>query len=119
MAAGLLLIVSLLVFSTRKKHPYLAVGWGWYLVTLLPVIGLVNVWTHDIADRYTYLPLLGIFIMFAWGIPELVSPLPRKPAVLLSSACACLAVLLILARQQVSYWQDSYTLWSHTLNVTE
>jgi len=119
MAAGLLLIVSLLAFFTRKKHPYLAVGWAWYLVTLLPVIGLVNVWTHDIADRYTYLPLLGIFIMLAWGIPELVSSWLRRRVILASLASVCLAVLLVLARQQVSYWQDSYTLWNHALNVTE
>jgi len=118
MAAGLLLIVSLLAFFTRKKHPYLAVGWAWYLVTLLPVIGLVNVWTHDIADRYTYLPLLGIFIMLAWGIPELVSSWLRRRVILASLASVCLAVLLVLARQQVSYWQDSYTLWNHAVEVT-
>jgi len=118
-AAGLLLTVSLLVFSTRKKHPYLVVGWVWYLVTLLPVIGLINVWAHDIADRYTYLPLLGIFIMLAWGIPEFVSSWPDHRAILSFFACACLAVLLVLSRQQVSHWQDGYTLWSHALNVTE
>lgn len=118
-AAGLLLIVSLLVFSTRKKHPYLSVGWFWYLVTLLPVIGLVQFWTHDIADRYTYLPLLGIFIMLAWGMPEFVSSWPGRRVILPFLACACLALLMFLARHQVSHWQDSYTLWSHTLNVTE
>lgn len=118
-ATGLLLMVSLIVFSTRKKHPYLAVGWIWYLVTMLPVIGLVQVWTHDIADRYTYLPLLGIFIMLAWGIPEFVSSWPRRRAILSFFAIACLAILMVLARHQVSHWQDSYTLWSHALDVTE
>ncbi len=117
-AAGLLITVSLLVFFQRKKHPYLAVGWCWYLVTLLPVIGLVQVWTHDIADRYTYLPLVGIFIMLAWGIPECVSFRPGHRAILAFFACACLAVLMVMARQQVSYWQNSDTLWSHVLNVT-
>ena len=118
-AAGLLLAISWLAFSTRKKHPYLIVGWAWYLVTLLPVIGLVNVWTHDVADRYTYLPLVGIFIMLAWGIPKLVSSWSGHRAILLFTACACLTVLLALARQQVAHWQDSYTLWSHALNVTK
>ncbi len=117
-AAGLLVMVSLLVFSKRKKHPYLAVGWAWYLVTMLPVIGLVQVWTHDIADRYTYLPLLGIFIMLAWGIPEFASARPGHRAILPYLAGTCLAVLMALAWHQVSHWQNSYTLWSHVLNVT-
>lgn len=124
-AAGVFLAaVSLLVFRLRKSRPYLAVGWLWYLITLLPVIGLVQVGSQSMADRYTYVPLIGIFTMAAWGVPELFSrplaPSPTRPvARWLAGVSAVVVVLLMLCTMhQVRYWHDDQALFRHALDVT-
>ncbi|MEN6320313.1 MAG: tetratricopeptide repeat protein [Syntrophaceae bacterium] len=118
LAVCLITIISLFVFFTRKKYPYLIVGWLWYLGSLLPVIGLIHAWGHEIADRYTYLPLIGIFIMMSWGIRELVSLLPKRQTFISFFIGLYLVLLMVLSWHQVSFWQNSDTLWKHTLEIT-
>jgi tetratricopeptide (TPR) repeat protein len=94
------------------------VGWLFYLGTLLPVIGLVQVGLQARADRYTYVPLIGIFLIFSWGIAELTSNFPRR----LLGTCALATILLALmlgSWRELRYWHDSLALWNHALEVTE
>jgi tetratricopeptide (TPR) repeat protein len=118
-AALILLIgISFLAIRYLKKFPWLGVGWFWYLGTLFPVIGIVQVGVQALADRYTYIPLTGLFIIFAWGTPQLMAGW-RHRVIVISATCAALfPVLMITAWTQVSYWQNSRTLFTHTLNVT-
>ncbi|MEK9137921.1 MAG: glycosyltransferase family 39 protein, partial [Bacteroidota bacterium] len=114
LGAGLLLVaISYLAIRNLKRLPYLAVGWLWYIGTLVPVIGLVQVGSQSMADRYTYVPLLGIFIMLVWGISDLVSHWrPRKVAIPIATA-GMLCVLVILTSIQVRTWRDTITLMRH------
>ena len=116
-ATLLLAGVTVPVVRAARRRPYLAVGWFWYLGTLVPVIGLVQVATQAMADRYTYVPLIGLFIMAAWGIPNLLDP-DKRPLVLVPAAAAALILCAVYTRAQVHYWHDSETLWQHTLEVT-
>jgi tetratricopeptide (TPR) repeat protein len=110
------LSVGVLIFA--RKLPFLAVGWFWYVVTLLPVIGLVQIGGHAIADRYTYLPLTGVFIVFVWGVPELLKACPALRKLLVVAACACLGLLSVLTWQQSSYWRNSITLFQQAIRAT-
>lgn len=120
MAAVLVLLaVTGLVVWQASRRPYLLVGWLWYLGTLVPVSGLVQVLGgHGMADRYTYLPHVGIFIMLSWGLGDIVAA--RKNLVpLAAAACAAaLAACVVVSRVQLGYWHDSRSLWAHTLEVT-
>lgn len=115
----LILIVILIVFLylCRRKR-FLTVGWLWYLGTLVPVIGLVQVGTQAMADRYTYLPSIGIFIIVAWGSAELIRRWRYRKAVLGILAGVVLTILFICTRTQVKYWQNNITLFKHGLEVT-
>ena len=115
----LIIVVSAVVIVTVKRMPYLFVGWLWYAITLLPVIGIVQVGKHAMADRYTYLPLIGISIMLAWGIPSLIKHEETQKIVLFPAGVVSLAVLSFLTWQQCGYWKNSTTLFSHTLKVTK
>ncbi len=120
-ATLLLLAITAVVVAFRRRAPALLVGWLWFLVTLLPVIGLVQVGGQQIADRYSYVPSIGIFILVAWGVPLLSARLPAagdgRP---LAAAAAATVVLAALAtRQQVAYWRDSITLFERAVAVTE
>lgn len=126
-SAVFLAVVTVLAIGMVRRSRYLAVGWLWYLVTLLPVIGLVQVGLQSRADRYTYVPLIGVFVMIAWGVPDLVDRLTsgRGPArrllnkrVLSASAIAVIVALAWSARVQASYWRDSVTLLERALAVT-
>ena len=117
-AVLLLIAVTLIVIWTAERFPYLAVGWLWYVGTLVPVIGIVQVGAQARADRYTYIPLIGLFIMAAWGIPELLKKWRfRKEALFASSALSFLC-FFIVTWTQVGYWQNSITVFSHALEVT-
>ncbi|MGB6281256.1 MAG: tetratricopeptide repeat protein, partial [Syntrophobacteria bacterium] len=117
--AGLLLIfVSVLVIKAAKNRPYLAVGWLWYLGTLVPVIGLVQVGSQAMADRYTYLSLIGLFIMIAWGIPELTRGWRYGRVVLRMAAGSLLAALMVCTWMQLRHWRNNETLFKHALNTT-
>jgi tetratricopeptide (TPR) repeat protein len=119
LAAGLLLgIVTWLVLGPGRPWPYLRVGWLWYLGTLVPVIGLVQVGGQAMADRYTYIPLIGIFLALTWGAADLALAwrLPR-PAVG-AAAALVLAACGALTWTQVGYWKSSLDLWEHAVAVT-
>jgi protein O-mannosyl-transferase len=107
-----------------KTYPYFLAGWLWYVISLIPVIGLVQVGRQSMADRYTYIPLIGIFVIIAWGVPDLVSRssrrLTRDAATMLAvSGTAVLLILAVCAWTQVSHWQNSYTLWKRAVDCTE
>jgi protein O-mannosyl-transferase len=118
-AAGLLLGVTAAAVALRRRQPYLLVGWLWFLGTLVPVIGLVQVGAQAMADRYTYLPSLGIFVMLVWGVHSLAAR-RRRPALVLGAAAtaAVLACVLITSRQ-IGYWKSNETLYRHALAVTK
>lgn len=115
-AAGILLL-SLLVLRQREKRPYLAVGWFWFLVTLMPVIGLVQAGMQSRADRYMYVPMTGLAVMLAWGGAEAVDRWPglRRWAMALA-ASACLA-MAVRTSQQTKYWHDTDSLFTHSIEM--
>ena len=118
-AAGLLLLaVSIAVVRAGRRLPFLLVGWLWYLVTLGPVIGLVQVGRQGMADRYTYLPLTGVFIMVAWGAPALLSGWRRRDRALALASLLILPALGVRAHHQAAAWHDSLTLFSQALRAT-
>jgi tetratricopeptide (TPR) repeat protein len=110
-----LIAISILVL----KRPYLAVGWFWYLGTLVPVIGLVQVGLQSRADRYTYIPMIGISIMLAWGFSEIMDQWPRARNSLAVASAAVCCVWLALTWIQIQYWQNSITLFEHALAYTQ
>ena len=119
LSSALLVLISGFVVMRRRRQPYWAAGWLWYFGTLVPVIGLVQVGAQSMADRYTYLPLIGLFIMIAWGGKDLIAGIsPRRPfAALLSGGV--LSLLAAMTFIQVGYWRDSATLFRHALRVTD
>ena len=117
--AGLLLVgISVLVMRAARGRPYLLVGWLWYLGTLVPVIGLVQVGAQAMADRYTYVPLIGLFIMVAWGLSDFLKGWRYRRGVLAISAGVLFSILMIVTWVQVQYWENSIVLYKHTLEVT-
>ncbi|MFH0845142.1 MAG: tetratricopeptide repeat protein [Pseudomonadota bacterium] len=118
-AAGVLVALSLFVFHSAKRHPYLVSGWLWYLGTLLPVIGLVQwgLWPA-MADRFTYIPLIGLFIMITWGVSDLFQPWRFSRPVLMVSAWLVLLFFTLATQSQAGRWKDSRSLFEHVLKVT-
>jgi tetratricopeptide (TPR) repeat protein len=111
-SAGVLLAITALAVRERVRRPYLLVGWLWYLGTLVPVLGLVQVGDAALADRYTYVPFLGLFVAVAWALPAWRRLVPAL-------AVAVLALLALRSREQVAVWRDSVTVFSHALAVDE
>ena len=125
--------ISVAAYRLRSSRPYLAFGWLWFVITLIPVIGLVQVGAQFIADRYTYIPLIGLFVAIAWGVAtgrmgewengrvgakaSPPPPLSHSPILLIAAAIVMLP-LCILTFRQIGYWRNSYTLFMHTLMVT-
>jgi tetratricopeptide (TPR) repeat protein len=101
------------------RHPYVTVGWLWYLGTLVPVIGLVQVGSQAMADRYAYLPLIGIYIAVAWSLAAAVSRWPRIRTAVAGALCLALAALALATWRQAGHWRDSRALYEHALLVTE
>lgn len=117
--AGLLLLsITVLVLRTVRRHPYLTTGWLWYLGTLVPVIGLVQVGAHAMADRYTYAPLIGLFIIMAWGLDDILTTWPHQRTAIASATGLLLLSFMICSSFQIRHWKNSTTLFQHTLNVT-
>lgn len=119
--AGALLLVgciSCMAFRFSSKIPYLTVGWLWYLGTLAPVIGIVQVGSHAMADRYTYIPLIGPFIVLSWGTAHLMRKWGRLKGFLTLFWVCGVAALMILSHAQVGTWKDSITLYTHAIRVT-
>jgi hypothetical protein len=118
-SALLLAAVTLGALVMRKRHGYVLTGWLWYLVTLLPVIGLVQIGSHSIADRYTYIPLVGIFVMLVWGVSALLHEWEDGALALRMVSCAVVAVMVVLTSLQLGHWKNSITLFRHAMEVTE
>lgn len=119
LAIVFLVSVSIAAFAARSRRPYLTIGWFWYLGTLVPVIGLVQVGYQSMADRYTYIPLIGLFMAAAWAAGELSVALPARRVVLPSLAAAAIVACMILTQRQVRVWRDGVVLWQHTIAVTD
>jgi Tfp pilus assembly protein PilF len=123
--ASLIALAGMTGYAIRAagKRPWLAFGWLWYLITLVPVIGIVQVGGQALADRYTYVPLLGIFVIISWGVPDLMGRVfggteedRLRPAALLgAAACVILIVLAAISYRQVQFWQDDVTVWAHAV----
>ena len=118
-AVFLFIVVMLAVIRLAKRVPYLAVGWLWYVGTLVPVIGIVQVGTQAMADRYTYIPLIGLFIIVAWGVPELFKNWRFRKEALIVLPAMCISCLFPLTWRQVGYWQNSISLYDQALEVTD
>jgi tetratricopeptide (TPR) repeat protein len=114
-SAALLLAISLIVVARVRRYPFLFVGWSWYLGTMIPMIGIVQVGRQQMADRYTYFPLIGPFIAVVWLIAELVPARAIRARILPAAAIASLAALGATAFVQVGYWRDSVTLFRHAV----
>ena len=114
-AAALLLAITIAAIAVRRKQPWVLAGWLWYLGMLLPVIGLVQVGGQAQADRYTYLPQIGLYILLTWTAVELAAVWRIRRWALGGGAMMVLAALTICARAQTAYWRDSITLWTHAL----
>jgi len=113
-----IIIVSVLSISYVKRFPYLIIGWLWFLGIMFPVIGLVQAGAQGMADRYTYVSYIGLFIMIAWGVPDLTASIRFRKSLLSVTAGVVLSVLLLLSWVQVRYWENTDTLFRHTIEVT-
>jgi protein O-mannosyl-transferase len=117
--AGLLLtLISFFSIKMIKDRPYFFAGWFWFLGTLVPVIGLVQVGNQALADRYTYIPLIGLFIIIAWGISDLSITWRHRKQWLGASAGLVIIIFMALTWRQTAYWKDSFTLFEHAVRVT-
>ena len=118
-AVAVLCAVAALTIRLVRTHPYLAFGYSWYLITLLPVIGFVQVGGQAIADRYTYIPSIGLFVMLAWGGADLADKLPRLRKSMIAAAGTAVVACALLTWLQAGYWQSNEAIFSHTLQVTK
>jgi tetratricopeptide (TPR) repeat protein len=117
-AAILLLAITVLVCAAGKQRRYLAVGWFWFLGALVPMIGLVQVGSQAMADRYAYLPFVGLFILTSWGLADLAGDRAFPKSALAVASCLALVALSAATVRQISYWNNNLTLWSHAVAVT-
>lgn len=116
---ALLASISLVVIVGRRRHRYLLAGWFWYLGMLVPVIGVVQVGITAHADRYTYLPQIGLYLLLTWAVADCLSAVRRRPHLVCGATVAILlAILTTCAWIQTSYWRNSRSLWTHTLSCT-
>ena len=119
LAAALLAGITAAVGGLGRRRRYLLVGWLWFLGMLVPVIGLVQVGEQSMADRYSYLPLIGVFIMAAWAAGEVAASRPRRSGLVGAAAGLLVVGCTVLTSRQLNYWRDSITLFRHALAVTE
>ena len=119
LAAALLVLVSITLLAMSRRRPYLATGWAWYLTTLLPVIGLVQVGGQSHADRYTYVPLIGVFVLFTWAGYDVARRWRFGPMAASAVAVAITICCAIATRRQLACWKDSEVLFRHALAVTK
>ena len=117
--AGLLLAAITVLVLLGHKRRYLPVGWFWFLGTLVPMLGIVQVGVQAMADRYAYLPFIGVFLMICWGAADWAQPRSLPRLMLPAASALCLLSLAIVARQQIDHWQSDIAIWTHTLQVTE
>src|SRR6266403_91 len=119
LAAAFLIAMTWVAFTLRRNRPYLLVGWLWYLIMLLPVIGIVEVGLQGHADRYTYLPHVGLYVALTWFVADLSISLPHCREILFAAGTTIVLVLSLCAWKQTTYWWNSETLWGHTLAITK
>jgi tetratricopeptide (TPR) repeat protein len=118
--AGLLLLgISVAAFCVARRWPYVVVGWLWYLATLLPVIGLIQLAGYSHADRYTYVPLIGVFVLLVWGAHDLTKRWRYGLKAVAVAGSVAIVLCLALTRQQLGHWKNGETLFRHALEVTE
>jgi Tfp pilus assembly protein PilF len=118
-SAALVGTLTFLAVRCRKQYPFAFVGWFWYLGTLVPVIGIVQVGMQAMADRYTYVPHIGLFIAVVWGAGDLASRQPQGRKILAALTGVVFASLTVMTWNQISHWRSSITLFEHALRVTE
>jgi tetratricopeptide (TPR) repeat protein len=119
LAASLLLLgISALAITLSARRPYLLAGWCWFLGTLVPVIGLVQVGSQSMADRYTYVPSIGLFVMVVWSLSEAVPASPGRNKAFALAAALSLGGLVWITARQLQYWRNTETLWRHTAQAT-
>src|SRR5262249_10853213 len=114
----LLIVITGLVARAGRRWPFLAFGWLWYLGTLVPVIGLVQVGSQAMADRYTYIPSIGLYVMAAWGVPALLQGGARKTVAIAVPAPLALGACAVATAREVRTWKNSETLFERALAVT-
>jgi len=119
MCAMLFIVLTILSIYTGRRKKYVAVGWLWYVGTLVPVIGLVQSGAQAMANRYMYIPMLGLLIIIGWAVKDFIVNRPRIRIAATAMGVIVLLSLLILTRMQVRHWQNTLTLFEYTLNVTE
>ena len=117
-AALFLVGVTVFVCKCFRKYPYLLVGWFWYLGTLVPVIGLVQNGSHAMADRYAYIPLIGLFVLIVWGMGDMLKKIFSTKLIAIISGMT-LAALIIVSHYQIQYWRNTFTIFNHAVNVTK
>jgi tetratricopeptide (TPR) repeat protein len=121
-ASLLILVISIAVIVMMKRLPYLFAGWMWFSITIAPVIGIIQISTaapYAMADRYHYLPSIGLGVMLAWGISALIKNEAIRKNGLFPAEIIFLAVLSFLSWNQCGYWKNSFEIWNHTLKVTD
>lgn len=122
--AVILALVTTCAVMWRKKAPYLFVGWMWYVITLIPVIGIVQVGKQSMADRYTYVPIIGVFVLVVWACDHLLNAIKQQIGIPLRYVAFLVAVVIVIllalgARKQTSYWRNDVTIWERALAVTK
>lgn len=118
-AAILIFVACWYIIKFARSRKYLPVGWFWYLGTLVPVIGLVQVGGQSWANRYTYIPIIGLFIIVAWGLPDLLTKLPYRKIIISTIAVAVISTLSVCTYFQVQYWRDSKTLYTQAIEAVD
>jgi tetratricopeptide (TPR) repeat protein len=119
LAGGLIVGISVLLFVKRRRYPFMLMGWLWFCGTLVPVIELVQSGEQAMADRFTYVPSLGVLILTIWGAYELTRRWRHQVIVLSVAGSAAIVLCIGLTRHQLGYWKDDETLFRHALEVTE
>ncbi len=118
-ATAILLLVTATVLAKRRERPALLVGWLWFMGSMLPMIGLVQVGGHALADRFAYIPFIGLFVMVVWGTADWAERRRIAPEWMVGATALVLIALGVATHRQIGYWRDSPTLWLRALAVTE
>jgi tetratricopeptide (TPR) repeat protein len=112
-----LLIITVIVILKRRKYPYLLVGWFWFIITLIPVIGIVKVGAQSMADRYSYIPMIGLLIIAAWGAADILKNIKYKKVILSVLIAIAIVFLTVLSYIQLGYWQGSIPIFRHAVEI--
>ena len=117
-ASIFLIMVTFLAVKLRKNFPYFIIGWLWYLGVLFPVIGIVQIGSQAMADRYTYVPLIGLFVIVSWGVPDILGGWRHKKTAIVMSATAVISAIIIWTSVQLTYWKNTSSVFSRNISIT-